>query len=147
MTLFWVFAITKTRCFADYPRIEAEGKIVAKELGVNHEWNDTEFKNVTREDEETIEAALANVETKAGNSDWAVKLGINLSHSAILSRSPLYSKQMPYNSVIYNVFGRTSPATSSPTRPQVSGIRSSRQRKYVAGKWCGKVWMSHQVLF
>lgn len=95
---------------------------------------------MTREDEETIQAALANVEAKAGNSDWAVKLGINLSHSAILSHSPLYSKQMPYNSVIYNVFGRTSPAT-----PQLSGIRSSRQRKYVAGKWCGKVWMSHQV--
>lgn len=125
-------------CHPDYPRIEAEGKVVAKELGVNHEWNDTEFKNVTHE--ETIQAALANVEAKAGNSDWAVKLGINLSHSAILSRSPLYSKQMPYNSVIYNVFGRTSPAT-----PQLSGIRSSRQRKYVAGKWCGKVWMSHQV--
>ncbi|KAJ0248444.1 Lysine-specific demethylase REF6 [Hirschfeldia incana] len=133
-------------CHPDYPRIEAEGKMVAKELGVNHEWNETEFKNVTREDEETIQAALANVEAKTGNSDWAVKLGINLSHSAILSRSPLYSKQMPYNSVIYNVFGRTSPATSSPTRPQVSsGMRSSRQRKYVAGKWCGKVWMSHQV--
>ncbi|KAG2329630.1 hypothetical protein Bca52824_000810 [Brassica carinata] len=132
-------------CHPEYPRIEAEGKIVAKELGVNHEWNDTEFKNVTREDEETIQAALANVEAKYGNSDWAVKLGINLSHSATLSRSPLYSKQMPYNSVIYNVFGRTSPATSSPTRSQVSGIRSSRQRKYVAGKWCGKVWMSHQV--
>ncbi|KAL0722359.1 hypothetical protein Bca4012_036958 [Brassica carinata] len=133
-------------CHPEYPRIEAEGKIVAGELGVNHEWNDTEFRNVTREDEETIQAALVNVEAKAGNSDWTVKLGINLSYSAILSRSPLYSKQMPYNSVIYNMFGRSSPPTSSPTtQPQVSGKRSSRQRKYVVGKWCGKVWMSHQV--
>ncbi|ESQ45713.1 hypothetical protein EUTSA_v10010068mg [Eutrema salsugineum] len=132
-------------CHPEYPRIEAEAKIVADELGVNHEWNDTEFRNVTREDEEMIQAALDNVEAKAGNSDWSVKLGINLSYSAILSRSPLYSKQMPYNSVIYNAFGRGSPATSSPTKPQVSGKRSSRQRKYVVGKWCGKVWMSHQV--
>ncbi|KAF8094958.1 hypothetical protein N665_0348s0041 [Sinapis alba] len=132
-------------CHPEYPRIEAEGKVVAKELGVNHEWNDTEFRNVTREDEETIQAALVNVEAKAGNSDWTVKLGINLSYSAILSRFPLYSKQMPYNSVIYNMFGRSSPATSSPTQHQVSGKRSSRQRKYVVGKWCGKVWMSHQV--
>lgn len=101
---------------------------------------------MTREDEETIQAALDNVEAKGGNSDWTVKLGINLSYSAILSRSPLYSKQMPYNSVIYNAFGRSSPATSSPLKPEVSGKRSSRQRKYVVGKWCGKVWMSHQVL-
>ncbi|CAH2064858.1 unnamed protein product [Thlaspi arvense] len=132
-------------CHPEYPRIEAEAKIVGKELGVNDEWNDTEFRNVTREDEETIQAALDNVEAKAGNSDWAVKMGINLSYSAILSRSSLYSKQMPYNSVIYKVFGRSSLATSSPTKPQVSGKRSSRQRKYVVGKWCGKVWMSHQV--
>lgn len=132
--------------FTEYPRIEAEGKVIAEELGVNHEWNDTEFRNVTREDEETIQAALVNVEAKAGNSDWTVKLSINLSYSAILSRSPLYSKQMPYNSVIYNMFGRSSPSTSSPTQHQVAGKRCSRQRKYVVGKWCGKVWMSHQVL-
>ncbi|KAJ0241705.1 Lysine-specific demethylase REF6 [Hirschfeldia incana] len=133
-------------CHPEYPRIEAEGKVVTEELGVNHKWNDTEFRNVTREDEETIQAALVNVEAKAGNRDWTVKLSINLSYSAILSRSPLYSKQMPYNSVIYNMFGRSSPATSSPTQHQVSsGKRSSRQRKYVVGKWCGKVWMSHQV--
>ncbi|KFK34146.1 hypothetical protein AALP_AA5G106700 [Arabis alpina] len=132
-------------CHPEYPRIEAEAKIVAEELGVDHEWNDTEFRNVTQEDEQTIKAALDNVGTKAGNSDWAVKLGINLSYSAILSRSPLYSKQMPYNSVIYNLFGRSSPATSSPSKAEVSGKRSSRQRKYVVGKWCGKVWMSHQV--
>ncbi|CAA7056466.1 unnamed protein product [Microthlaspi erraticum] len=132
-------------CHPEYPRIEAEAKIVAEVLALNHEWNDTEYRNVTREDEETIQAALDNVEAKAGNSDWAVKLGINLSYSGILSRSPLYSKQMPYNSIIYNAFGRSSLATSSPTKPQVSGKRYSRQRKYVVGKWCGKVWMSHQV--
>ncbi|EFH52162.1 hypothetical protein ARALYDRAFT_906087 [Arabidopsis lyrata subsp. lyrata] len=129
----------------EYPRIEAEAKIVSEELVINHDWNDTEFRNVTREDEETIQAALDNVEAKAGNSDWTVKLGINLSYSAILSRSPLYSKQMPYNSVIYNAFGRSSPAKSSPLKPEIFGRRSSRQRKYVVGKWCGKVWMSHQV--
>ncbi|CAN8254895.1 unnamed protein product [Cochlearia groenlandica] len=132
-------------CHPEYPRIEAEAKIVSEELGVSHEWNDIEFRNVTREDEETIQAALANVEANAGNSDWAVKLGINLSYSSILSRSPLYSKQMPYNSVIYNVFGRSSSETSTPTKPEIFGKRSSRQRKYVVGKWCGKVWMSHQV--
>ncbi|XP_023637886.1 lysine-specific demethylase REF6 [Capsella rubella] len=132
-------------CHPEYPRIEAEAKIVAEEFAINHEWNDTEFRNVTREDEETIQAALDNVEAKGGNSDWTVKLGINLSYSAFLSRSPLYSKQMPYNSVIYNVFGRSSTAVSSLSKPEVSGRRSSRQRKYVVGKWCGKVWMSHQV--
>ncbi|XP_010503470.1 PREDICTED: lysine-specific demethylase REF6-like [Camelina sativa] len=132
-------------CHPEYPRIESEAKIVAEELAINHNWNDTEFRNVTREDEETIQAALDYVEAKGGNSDWTVKLGINLSYSVILSRSPLYSKQMPYNSVIYNAFGRSSPATSSPSKPEVSGMRSSRQRKYVVGKWCGKVWMSHQV--
>ncbi|XP_010550712.1 PREDICTED: lysine-specific demethylase REF6 [Tarenaya hassleriana] len=131
-------------CHPEYPTIEAEAKLVAEELEIDHQWNDVEFRSVTREDEGRIQSALDNEEAKAGNSDWAVKLGINLFYSAVLSRSPLYSKQMPYNSVIYSAFGRSSPA-SSPSKPEFPGRRSSRQKKFVVGKWCGKVWMSHQV--
>lgn len=66
---------------------------------------------------------------------------MNLFYSASLSRSPLYSKQMPYNSVIYNAFGHNS-SSNSPAKPKPSG----RQKKIiVAGKWCGKVWMSNQA--
>ena len=56
---------------------------------------------------------------------------------------PLYSKQMPYNSIIYNAFGRSSPASSS--NKYDNRRRPARQRKVVAGKWCGRVWMSNQV--
>ena len=73
-----------------------------------------------------------------------MKLGINLFYSANLSRSPLYSKQMPYNSVIYYAFGQSSPG-SSPIEPKVYQRRVNKQKKVVAGKWCGKVWMSNQV--
>ncbi|XP_008239384.1 PREDICTED: lysine-specific demethylase REF6 [Prunus mume] len=131
-------------CHPDYPRIEDEAKLMAEELGISYLWNETTFRDATEEDEKRIQSALDSEEAIAGNGDWAVKLGINLFYSASLSRSHLYSKQMAYNSVIYNAFGRSSPA-SSPTRTDVYGRRSGKQKKVVAGKWCGKVWMSNQV--
>jgi len=128
----------------EYPRIEAEAKSVSEELGIDHLWNDITFRDAAKEDEERIQSALDTEEAIPGNGDWAVKLGINLFYSANLSRSPLYSKQMPYNSVIYNAFGRASPV-SSPPKFKVYGRRSGKPKKVVAGKWCGKVWMSNQV--
>ncbi|KAK8617073.1 hypothetical protein V6N13_117041 [Hibiscus sabdariffa] len=131
-------------CHPEYPKIEAEAKLVAEELGIGHSWNDILYGDATKDDEEQIQSALDSEAAIPGNGDWAGKLGINLFYSANLSRSTLYSKQMPYNCVIYTAFGRNSPA-SSPTKLNVYGRRSSRPRKVVAGKWCGKVWMSNQV--
>ncbi|KAF2293232.1 hypothetical protein GH714_040583, partial [Hevea brasiliensis] len=130
--------------FREYPRIEAVARSVSEELGIECLWNDINFRDATKEDEENIQSALDSEEAIPGNGDWAVKLGINLFYSANLSRSSLYSKQMPYNSVIYNAFGRSSPA-SSPTKFNVYGRKPSKQKKVVAGRWCGKVWMSNQV--
>ncbi|KAI6675448.1 hypothetical protein NL676_003354 [Syzygium grande] len=130
-------------CHPDYPRVEAEAKLLAEELGIDHLWNDIAFTDATREDRERIQSALDSEEAIAGYGDWAVKLGINLFYSANLSWSPLYSKQMPYNSVIYNAFGRES--SSSPAKLDDFGRRPSKQKKSVAGKWCGRVWMSNQV--
>ncbi|XP_009359508.2 lysine-specific demethylase REF6 [Pyrus x bretschneideri] len=131
-------------CHPDYPRIEDEAKSMAEELGISYLWNDMAFMNAAKEDETRIQLALDSEEAIAGNGDWAVKLGINLFYSASLSRSHLYSKQMPYNSVTYKAFGRSSPA-SSPTRIDAYGRRGGKPKKVVAGKWCGKVWMSNQV--
>ncbi|WCJ36194.1 Lysine-specific demethylase REF6 [Euphorbia peplus] len=131
-------------CHPEYPKIEAEARLASGELGIDYLWNDVTFRDATKEDEQNIQSAVIGEEAIPGNGDWAVKLGINLFYSANLSRSSLYSKQMPYNSVIYNAFGCTSP-TSSPPKFNVYGRRSGRQRKVVAGRWCGKVWMSNQV--
>ncbi|KAG5049947.1 hypothetical protein JHK85_011050 [Glycine max] len=131
-------------CHPDYPKIEAEAKMVAEDLGIDYMWKNIEYSHASKEDEEKIQSALDSEEAIPGNGDWAVKLGINLFYSANLSRSPLYSKQMPYNSVIYSAFGCSSPA-SSPVEPKVYQRRVNRQKKIVAGKWCGKVWMSNQV--
>ncbi|XP_022729420.1 lysine-specific demethylase REF6-like [Durio zibethinus] len=131
-------------CHPEYPKIEAEAKLVAEELGIDYPRNDILFGDATKDDEQRIQSALDSEDAIPGNGDWAVKLGINLFYSANLSRSTLYSKQMPYNCVIYNAFGRNSPA-SLPTKWNVYGRRSGKQKKVVAGKWCGKVWMSNQV--
>ncbi|KAE8721541.1 JMJ705 protein [Hibiscus syriacus] len=130
-------------CHPEYPKIEAEAKLVAEELGIDHPWNDILYGDATKDDEEHIQSALDSEDAIPGNGDWAVKLGINLFYSANLSRSTLYSKQMPYNCVIYRV-GRNS-AYNSPAKLNVYGRRSSRPRKVLAGKWCGKVWMSNQM--
>ncbi|KAL5076484.1 hypothetical protein RYX36_015468 [Vicia faba] len=131
-------------CHPDYPKIEAEAKLGAEDLGIDYTWKNIAYRHGTKEDEERIQAAVDSEEAIPGNGDWAVKLGINLFYSASLSRSPLYSKQMPYNPVIYYAFGRSSPA-SSPIEPKVYQRRTDRQKKVVAGKWCGKVWMCNQV--
>lgn len=130
-------------CHPDYPKMVAEAKLVAEELGIDSLCDEISFRVATKEDEKRIHLSLDSEDAIPGNGDWAVKLGINLFYSANLSRSPLYSKQMPYNSIIYNAFGRSSPA-SSPNKYD-NGRRPARQRKVVAGKWCGRVWMSNQV--
>lgn len=128
-------------CHPDYPSFNSEGKSVSKELGTNDSWTELEFRESNQEDKKWIQSALDSEEAIHGNRDWAVKLGINLFYSASLSRSPLYCKQMPYNLVIYRAFGHSSPS-SSPIKSKPSG----RQKKIiVAGKWCGKVWMSNQT--
>ena len=128
----------------DYPKMEAEAKLVAQELSMSHLWTDTIFRDATQDEEKRIQLALDSEEAIPGNGDWAVKLGINLFYSANLSHSPLYSKQMPYNSVIYNAFGRSTSANSS-GKPKVYQRRTGKLKRVVAGKWCGKVWMSNQV--
>ncbi|KAL0535333.1 hypothetical protein IC582_029662 [Cucumis melo] len=131
-------------CHPDYPKMEAEAKLVAQELSMSHLWTDTIFRDATQDEEKRIQLALDSEEAIPGNGDWAVKLGINLFYSANLSHSPLYSKQMPYNSVIYNAFGRSTSANSS-GKPKVYQRRTGKLKRVVAGKWCGKVWMSNQV--
>nr|XP_027123006.1 lysine-specific demethylase REF6 [Coffea arabica] len=132
-------------CHPDYPNVEAQAKKMAEELGGHYVWSSISFRQASKEDEETIQAALESQEAIHGNGDWAVKLGINLYYSASLSRSPLYSKQMPYNFLIYNAFGRSSPV-NSPTKDDSLGNWPGKPKKtVVAGKWCGKVWMSNQV--
>ncbi|GFZ11958.1 relative of early flowering 6 [Actinidia rufa] len=96
-------------CHPDYPEIENESKLVAEELGIDYCWNNVAFREACEEDEERIQLAVESDVAIHGNGDWAVKLGIHLYYSANLSRSPLYSKQMPYNSIIYKAFGRSSP--------------------------------------
>lgn len=126
-------------CHPDYPELEAEAKSVGEEMGISYIWNDIGFREATEEDENEIRSALQMEEGLHGNADWTVKLGINLFHTVNLSHSPLYSKQMPYNSIIYKAFGRNSKDNNA-THPK------PRQKKIVmAGKWCGKVWMSNQV--
>ncbi|ERN13745.1 lysine-specific demethylase REF6 [Amborella trichopoda] len=134
-------------CHSDYPKIEEKAKSIAEEMGVIHSWNGIVFKEASLEDLERLRVVLEEEddETSHGNGDWAVKLGVNLYHTSNLSRSPLYSKQMPYNSVLYEVLGCNSPDDSSPPGPRPRG-RYARQKKIVvAGKWCGKVWMVNQV--
>ncbi|WOL17929.1 lysine-specific demethylase REF6-like [Canna indica] len=132
-------------CHPDYPKIESEAKLLAKELGIGYNWKNVAFKEADKEDLEKIKETLEDEEVIPTNSDWTVKLGINLYYTANLSKSPLYSKQMPYNPVIYKAFGHNS-TDNSPEKPKVYGRRVGRQKKIVvAGRWCGRVWMTNQV--
>ncbi|CAA6659633.1 unnamed protein product [Spirodela intermedia] len=129
----------------DYPKIENEAKSLAEELGMECSWGEIHFREAGKDDQRRICAAIEDEEAVPTNSDWAVKLGINLFYSANLSKSPLYSKQLPYNPIIYKAFGRSA-SGSSPGRSRVDGKRRSKQKRIVvAGKWCGKVWMTSQV--
>ncbi|XP_064942089.1 lysine-specific demethylase REF6-like isoform X2 [Musa acuminata AAA Group] len=132
-------------CHPDYPKIESEAKLLAKEQGIGYIWKNVKFREANEEDQERIRAAIEDEQVMPMNSDWTVKLGINLCYTANLSKSPLYSKQMPYNPVIYKAFGRDSTG-NSPMKPKATRRCPGRQKKIVAaGRWCGKVWMSNQV--
>ncbi|XP_011072923.1 lysine-specific demethylase REF6 isoform X2 [Sesamum indicum] len=133
-------------CHPDFPKLESQAKKVAEELESDWLWSEISFREATEEDEEIMRLALESENAIHGNGDWAVKMGINLFFSANLSRSPLYSKQMHFNFVIYSAFGRSSPIDSSAALDELEGKCVGRQKKIVvAGKWCGKVWMSSQA--
>lgn len=126
-------------CHPEYPRAESAAKVIAEELGMKHAWKDITFKKATREDTGRIQLALQDEDAEPTSSDWAVKMGINIYYSAKQSKSPLYSKQVPYNSIIYKAFAQENPDSFA------DGQRSSTTKKKVAGWWCGKKWMSNQV--
>uniref|UniRef100_A0A0D9XYG9 JmjC domain-containing protein n=1 Tax=Leersia perrieri TaxID=77586 RepID=A0A0D9XYG9_9ORYZ len=128
-------------CHPEYPRAESAAKVIAEELGVKHDWKDVNFKEATEEDIRKIQLALQDEDAEPTGSDWAVKMGINIYYSAKQSKSPLYSKQIPYNSIIYKAFGQENPDSLT----DYGGQKSGSAKKKVAGWWCGKVWMSNQV--
>lgn len=119
--------------------------MLAEEMEVKYDWKDILFKEASIEDRKKIQEVVQDEETIPTHSDWAVKLGINLYYSANLAKSPLYNKQLPYNRVIYKAFGCSSP-NNSPVKLKTYARRQGRAKKIVlAGRWCGKVWMSNQV--
>ncbi|KAK9090226.1 hypothetical protein Sjap_023403 [Stephania japonica] len=132
-------------CHPEYPRLVAQAKSFAEELGINHAWKNISFRDATKEDHEWIHSTLQDEESRPSNDDWTVQLGINMSYVVRLSHSPLYSKQMPYNSVIYKAFGCSHPAKSSAKVQTRSKRLGRRNKRVVVGKWCGKVWMSNQL--
>uniref|UniRef100_A0ACD5XP48 Uncharacterized protein n=1 Tax=Avena sativa TaxID=4498 RepID=A0ACD5XP48_AVESA len=128
-------------CHPEYPRAESAAKLIAKELGLKHDWKDINFEEATEDDIRRIQLALQDEDAEPASSDWAVKMGISIYYSAKQSKSPLYSKQIPYNSIIYEAFGQENPDNLINYGRQRSGMTKKR----VAGSWCGKVWMSNQV--
>ncbi|KAJ4795159.1 Lysine-specific demethylase REF6 [Rhynchospora pubera] len=125
-------------CHPDYPAVEVEARQMAGDLGIVYHWKELNFHHATKEDKDNIKSALDDEEAVPTNTDWAVKMGINLYYNAGQSKSPLYTKQMPYNAIIYKAFGQEQDLRTR------SG--PGRQKKIVvAGRWCGKVWMTNQV--
>ncbi|KAM0883102.1 hypothetical protein ACQ4PT_031848 [Festuca glaucescens] len=132
-------------CRPEYLKIEAEARSLAAEMEVEYDWKGIHFREANREDREMIQELLQDEESIPTSSDWTVKLGTNLYYSANLSKSPLHNKQIPYNRVIYRAFGCNSP-NNSPEDLKTCERSQGRQKKIViAGRWCGKVWMSDQV--
>ncbi|EPS72028.1 hypothetical protein M569_02731, partial [Genlisea aurea] len=131
-------------CFADYAMLELRAKRMAEEMGRSDEcsWSQVPMRRSGEEDERIIQLAVESEGGIHGNGDWAVKLGINLFYSASLSRSPLYSKQMHYNAVVYVAFGRSGDAGR---KSEGGGTRKRSSRSVVAGRWCGRVWTSGQA--
>uniref|UniRef100_A0A251T8D7 Uncharacterized protein n=1 Tax=Helianthus annuus TaxID=4232 RepID=A0A251T8D7_HELAN len=105
---------------------------MGKELGISDDmWSHIEYKGIIEQDKTMIQWASDDEETVTGNRDWAVKLGTEIFYSAKLGCCAFNRKQMPYNAF----------RQDSPSKDQ-----SGRHKKIiVAGRWCGKVWMSNQV--
>ncbi|KAF7039230.1 hypothetical protein CFC21_049273 [Triticum aestivum] len=132
-------------CRPEYLKIEAEARSLAAELEVEHGWKDIHFREANMEDRKMIEELLQDEESIPTSSDWAVKLGTNLYYSANLAKSPLHNKQIPYNRVIYRAFGCSSPDNSPVKLENCEGSQDRQKKIVLAGRWCGKAWMSNQV--
>lgn len=158
-------------CHADYPKIEKRARLLAKEIGAAYSWKENPLRIAAEDDLEMIQLAIEEQDDAELGRDWTAQLGVSLRYSVKLSRSSLYSKQMPYNKVLDALFcGESFDNDSAPSAFDGSNIsnlkwqfRNSRssylpmgtgdskkkvnkQKKItVAGKWCGRVWMVNQV--
>lgn len=158
-------------CHADYPKIEKRARLLAKEIGTDYSWKETPLRNAAEDDLEMIRVAIEEQDDAELGRDWTAQLGVSLRYSVKLSRSPLYSKQMPCNKVLDALFRSESfhndSASSAFDGSNISNLKwqlrnsrssyvrkstgdsktkVSKQKKItVAGKWCGRVWMVNQV--
>uniref|UniRef100_A0ACD5XD13 Uncharacterized protein n=1 Tax=Avena sativa TaxID=4498 RepID=A0ACD5XD13_AVESA len=132
-------------CRPEYLKIEAEARSLAAEMEVEYDWKDIHFREAKMEDRQMIQELLQDEESIPTNSDWAVKLGTNLYYSANLAKSPSHNKEIPYNRVIYKAFGYNSPSNSPEELNNCERSQGRQKKIVIAGRWCGKVWMSDQV--
>lgn len=142
-------------CHSNYPLIEKQARSMASEIGNNYLWKDIPLRDAAAEDLEVIHSAIDDEGGyELASTDWTVCLDMSLHHSINLSKSPLYSKQIPYNPILDALFFSSSSDNCSPNSAYGSEWQydSTKQRKKskhkkitVAGKWCGRVWMVNQV--
>lgn len=158
-------------CHSDYPKIEKRARLLAKEIGADYSWKENPLRNAAEDDLEMIRVAIEEQDDAELGRDWTAQLGVSLRYSVKLSRSPLYSKQLPYNKVLDALFCGESfdnnSASSAFDGSNISNLKwqfrnshssylrmgtgdskkkVSKQKKItVAGKWCGRVWMVNQV--
>jgi hypothetical protein len=142
-------------CHSNYPIIEKKARSLASEIGNNYLWKDIPLRDAAAEDLEVIHSVIDDEGgSELASTDWTVCLNMSLYHSINLSKSPLYSKQIPYNPVLDSLFFSSSLDSYSANSAHGSEWQydSKKQRKKskhkkitVAGKWCGRVWMVNQV--
>ncbi|KAH9324497.1 hypothetical protein KI387_004675 [Taxus chinensis] len=149
-------------CHANYVKIEEQAKFLAKEIGVYNSWKNIPLRNAVEDDLQMISVAIEEETDAELGRDWTAKLGVNLQYSVKLSKSPIYSKEMPFSRVLNALFcssafdGCNSPnlkwplgkshSCYSPRGAKDCKRNVSKHKKFtVAGKWCGKVWMVKQV--
>jgi hypothetical protein len=87
---FALFSVT------DYPIIEKKARSLASEIGNNYLWKDIPLRDAAAEDLEVIHSVIDDKgDSELASTDWTVCLNMSLYHSINLSKSPLYSKQIP----------------------------------------------------
>lgn len=142
-------------CHSNYPTIEKNARSLASEIGNNYLWKDIPLRDAAVEDLEVIHSVIDDKgDSELASTDWTVHLGMSLHHSINLSKSPLYSKQIPSNPLLDSLYftnpfdnysSNSAHGSEWPYDSKKQRKRSKHKRITVAGKWCGRVWMVNQV--
>ncbi|XP_024388701.1 uncharacterized protein [Physcomitrium patens] len=120
-------------CNSNFSKVEQQAKVVAAEIGAQHQWRTVQFKEAGYEEHKVIAAALEE-HFNPGDNDWVNQLGLSAyGQSSFLSNDIDVTDGNPFSEVSEELGSRT------------CHHGRKEEKSLIVRQWCGKGWRADQL--